>query len=222
MFDAYGTLLELDDPVGALRRGLAAAGFEYDARQVANAFRVEVGFYRSHQDQGSDGAGLADLRRRCAATFAAALPSAPPPAVAMDVLTGCLRYRLFEDVVPTLDALDADGVRCAVVSNWDCSLADILGELGIVDRFAAVTVSALVGARKPDRRIFERSLQVLGIVPGDAVHVGDDPALDVDGAVAAGISVLLLDRTEAHARTGPEGVTTIRTLSDVPERVRSV
>ena len=34
-FDAYGTLLELDDPVGNLQRGLEHAGYSHDAETLS-------------------------------------------------------------------------------------------------------------------------------------------------------------------------------------------
>ena len=63
-----------------------------------------------------------------------------------------LRFELLPDVVPALDALAAAGLRLGVVSNWDCGLRDVLDGLGIADRFAAVSASAVVGAASRTRR----------------------------------------------------------------------
>ncbi len=212
LVDAYGTLLELDDPVGNLTRGLAAAGYVYDADTVAAAFRAEVQVYRRHQDQGRDVAGLEALRTLCAETFAAALPVPPPVDVATEILTGALRYRLFADVTPALDAVDARGLRCAVVSNWDCSLPAVLAQLGIAERFAMVTVSAVVGFRKPDPRIFAHALAALGLQPEQAIHVGDDRQRDVDGARSAGLRAVLIDRSTERADAGYERIADLRSL----------
>lgn len=194
LLDAYGTLIELDDPVGRLQSALADAGFTADREAVAAAFAAEVRFYRANHDRGRDTASLRLLRRACAAVFAAALPVPPPARVAEAVLAAGLRYRSFDDVAPTLDALSAAGFLLAVVSNWDASLPDVLDELGLLGRFAVVSVSAVVGARKPDSAVFRHALDLIGTAEDDAVHVGDDPARDCVGAANAGLRVVLLDR----------------------------
>ena len=201
-FDAYGTLLELLDPVDALRRALLVAGYEYDHDVVVAAFAAEVAFYRHNQDQGGDTTGLHALRTLCAAVFSDALPDGPPVGVALEILVDALQYRLYDDVVPTLDALTAAGVRCGVISNWDCSLSGVLVGLGIADRFDVVSASAVVGARKPDPRIFEVSLTALRCSPKRVVHVGDDPALDVVGAIGAGMRAIELTRDPAGGAPG--------------------
>jgi len=54
--------------------------------------------------------------------------------------------------------------------------------------------SAEAGARKPDPAIFEAALALAGCSAPEAVHVGDTREEDVEGAEAAGIRALLLDR----------------------------
>jgi FMN phosphatase YigB (HAD superfamily) len=214
-FDAYGTLLALDDPVGNLQRGLRASGYFHDAETVAAAFRAEVHFYRRNQDHGSDAAGLHVLRARCAAVFAQALPSRPPVGLAAEILVDALRYVVFDDVLPTLDELALRGVRCAVVSNWDCSLSEVLAQLGILERFATVSVSAVVGARKPDSRIFNHALALLGLEPNQVVHVGDDVERDIRGARAADLRAVLIDRSGRSTDNAVEWITSLRALLPV-------
>jgi HAD superfamily hydrolase (TIGR01549 family) len=57
-----------------------------------------------------------------------------------------------------------------------------------------VVTSAGAGARKPDPEIFAAALELAGCEPGEALHVGDTPEEDLDGALAAGIPALLIDR----------------------------
>ena len=211
-FDAYGTLLELDDPVARLQRDLERSGHSHDAGTVAAAFRAEVDFYRRNQDLGRDAAGLKELRARCAATFARALPSSPPVGVATEILNEALRYVVFDDVLPTLDELASRGIRCAVVSNWDCSLPAVLAQLGVLQRFVTVSVSAVVGARKPDTRIFRQALEALGLEPAQVVHVGDDLERDIRGAQAAGLRAVLIDRSGRGNDDDAERITSLRSL----------
>ena len=200
-FDAYGTLLELDDPVGRLAAALADQGYPTPPEAVHQAFVAEVAVYRREQDLGRDTVGLEQLRTLCAATFSDALPARPPVAAARQALESGIRYRLYDDVRPTLDALADAGVRVGVVSNWDCSLSGVLIDLGIAERLTTVSISAVVGARKPDSRIFRHALDALGAVADHVIHVGDDPELDVAGARAAGLAGVLIDRSGG----GPAG-----------------
>jgi FMN phosphatase YigB (HAD superfamily) len=65
--DAYGTLVELDDPVPALREELQTPGVDRDAASVARAFAKEVAYYRDRSFEGRDEASLYRLRRECVA-----------------------------------------------------------------------------------------------------------------------------------------------------------
>jgi putative hydrolase of the HAD superfamily len=70
-----------------------------------------------------------------------------------------------------------------------------LARAGLADRFDAIVISGEIGAEKPDRRIFLGALKALGAAPHEALMVGDDPARDVAGAVAAGLDTVWIDRT---------------------------
>ena len=202
LLDAYGTLLDLPDPVPRLRALLDAAGHPYGRARVAAALRGEIAFYRAHHDRGRDPDSLAALRHECARVLADGLGAgAPSPARLAPLLVDSLRFRLFHDVVPALDALAAAGLRLGVVSNWDCSLPGVLEDLGIAGRFDVVAASATAGAAKPDPAIFHVALEAVGAAPGAALHCGDLPNADCAGARAAGIRAVLIDRRGAH----PEG-----------------
>lgn len=195
LLDAYGTLVRLDDPAGRLRRLLAAEGHEHPAERVAAALADEIRHYRAHHDEGRDASSLAALRLRCAAVLAQGLGTdVPPPGRLSEILVEALRFELLPDALPALDALAAAGIALAVVSNWDCSLAAVLAGLGIGDRFAAVAVSAVVGAAKPDPAIFRYALDALGVPAERALHCGDRPEYDCAGAHRAGVRAVLVDR----------------------------
>jgi putative hydrolase of the HAD superfamily len=114
-----------------------------------------------------------------------------------------------------LRELRAAGRRVVVVSNWDFSLHDVLGRIGLAPLLDGIVTSAECGARKPAREIFERALRLAGAEAAEAIHVGDSLAEDVEGARAAGVMPVLLRRDGA---SGPRGVTTIRSLTELPAR----
>jgi putative hydrolase of the HAD superfamily len=195
LLDAHGTLLALQPPVPRLTALLADAGHPHPPDRVAAALGAEIAHYRAHHDLGRDPASLAALRRDCAGVLAAALGGdAPDLDVLTAILLAALRFELLPDALPALDALAARGVALGVVSNWDCSLPDLLAELGVADRFAAVSVSAVVGAAKPDPAIFADALGRLGVPADRALHCGDRPDADCVGARRAGLRAVLIDR----------------------------
>ncbi len=68
----------------------------------------------------------------------------------------------------------------------------------------------MVKAYKPRSEIFEKALEVAGLDPADAVHIGDSLEADVEGARAAGITPILLDRKGRHGDfTGCRRVTSL-------------
>ena len=186
LLDALGTLVELEAPCVRLA---AELGTESDERLV-RAARAEMRYYREHSDEGRDPSSLADLRRRCAAVLSAELGQR----VSVDQMMATIRFRAFPDAAPALAELRSDGQRLVCVSNWDFSLPDVLARCGLGGHLDGVVTSAAVGARKPDPRIFEAALELAGCTAGDALHVGDTPDEDLDGATAAGIRALLIDR----------------------------
>lgn len=119
-------------------------------------------------------------------------------------------FRLYDDVIPCLDELQALGIKVAVVSNWDYSLHRVLKMFDVHHRFEAVLASLEEGVEKPDPKLFHICLDQLGIKPEDAVHVGDNPIDDGDGAIAAGIRAILIDRTAQL----PGAITTLRDLKE--------
>jgi putative hydrolase of the HAD superfamily len=68
-----------------------------------------------------------------------------------------------------------------------------------------------VGEAKPSPRVFERALAVARVAPDEALHVGDKVDNDVEGAAAAGMRAVLLQREGEP----PPGVTAIRSLSEL-------
>jgi putative hydrolase of the HAD superfamily len=182
--DAYGTLVRLTGPVPELRAGLAALGVERDAEAVGLAFAKESAYYREHSFEGRDEASLYDLRLRCVAIILDELGSDLEPAAFVDGFVAAMRFELLPEAGAALQKLRRHGLAVAVVSNWDVGLARHLGGLGLGD--VPVVTSAQAGAPKPDPAVFTLALELLGVQPSRALHVGDTDA-DEAGASAAGM-----------------------------------
>lgn len=103
-------------------------------------------------------------------------------------------WEIYPEVRKVLDELRAKGARLAVVSNWDERLPGLLQDLGLDEAFEGIVYSQKVGAEKPHPAIFQRALDLLGVPPSLAIHVGDRRREDVEGARAIGMRALHLDR----------------------------
>jgi putative hydrolase of the HAD superfamily len=211
LLDAYGTLVELDDPFERLRAAVGRhLGVEIDGAIAERAFRAEMRFYSDRCHVAADAESLAALRVECARLLLTGLNLEADPDAADRVLADAVAFRLLPGAQELFAGLAEADVPAAVVSNWDYSLRRTLAGLGI-DPEAVVTCGE-TGVRKPDPRIFEEALGRLGVAAGEALHVGDNAATDGAGAAAAGVDVLILDRTGAE-----DGRDTIAALTDVLE-----
>jgi FMN phosphatase YigB (HAD superfamily) len=209
LLDAFGTLIDIDQPYLRLRRSLRRhLGAEISAAAAERAFRAEMTYYADHCHEGADAATLAELRTRCAAIVLDELGIAADPARAAALLVDSIAFRVYADVAPLLEGLDRAGVGVAVVSNWDCSLPETLAAAGV--EIGLVFDSATAGSVKPDPGIFRRALRALGVEPARALHVGDTEETDGAGGRAAGVDVRIVARGAAAA--GPD---TITSLTDV-------
>lgn len=97
----------------------------------------------------------------------------------------------FADVLPTLARLRSR-VELGSVSN---GVAD-LQAIGIAHFFQTSVAAHRFGCAKPDAAIFRAACEALGVAPHEAVHVGDDPLLDVEGAQKAGLHGVWMNRLE--------------------------
>ena len=108
-------------------------------------------------------------------------------------------WRSYPEVADALRGLRSRGYRTAVVSNFDSRLVNILRALELDHYFDAVIYSSTSGAAKPQAAIFSLALSRLEVRPDEALHAGNDPCTDVEGARAAGLHSVLVDRS------GPQG-----------------
>lgn len=100
------------------------------------------------------------------------------------------------NVVPTLEALRALGLRLVVVSNANGTLLAHMERLGMTHRFDVILDSHDEGVEKPDPRFFEIALQRSGARKETTIHVGDLYYVDVVGARSAGLRGVLLDEAD--------------------------
>ena len=192
-FDADQTLVDfrtamqtaLDAALAALQQRVqAASGLSRDDLQ---ATRNEVA------DELGPAARMEEIRL---AAFQRTLEQlgVPDPAFA-DQLTALYldarfgEMRLYDDVLPTLGALD--GYRLGLVSNGN-SYPD---RAGLARYFEFVLFAHDHGVRKPERAFYEAVLASAGCRADELIHVGDSIANDVVAPQALGIRAVWLNRS---------------------------
>lgn len=99
----------------------------------------------------------------------------------------------YDDVLPGLLRLKGK-VLIGSVTNGNADLQTI----GLAHHFKASVSAPQFGRAKPDPAIFHAACDALGVAPIDAVYVGDDLILDVQGAQRAGLRGVWMNRTASR------------------------
>jgi putative hydrolase of the HAD superfamily len=204
LLDAMGTLITLRESVGTTYASVAADhGLRADAAAIDARFPA---IYRAAPPLAFGRADPEALREaevrwwgdRIREVFRT-LDGAPEPTSALvealfDRFADPGLWRVYPDVPERLVAWRDQGLRLAVVSNFDRRLHGLLRDLGVLPWLERVIISSEVGAAKPSALPFRRALEALDLRPHQVWHVGDQPE-DVEGAARAGVRCLRLRRS---------------------------
>ncbi len=192
-FDVGGTLIAPHPSVGeiyarvAARNGYPGLRSAELEKRFREAWRRNEGFQHGREEW----AALVDR------VFEGLVPS-PPSRTFFDELyaefAGPAVWRVFDDVLPTLDWLAGVGMDLGLISNWDERLRPLLREMRLDRYFDVIVVSSELGFGKPSPVIFEEALRQLGCPASGVLHVGDELRDDFSGATAAGCPALHLRR----------------------------
>jgi putative hydrolase of the HAD superfamily len=120
------------------------------------------------------------------------------------------RHEAHADAAPALAAASATHRLGLLTNGAPCLQREKLAASGLEHYFDVVVVSGDLGVGKPDAAAFHHALDLLGARPEDATMVGDSLERDVEGALAAGLEAVWLNR---HGRPGREGIAEIATLA---------
>ncbi|MFI0942089.1 HAD family hydrolase [Streptomyces sp. NPDC021020] len=110
-------------------------------------------------------------------------------------------WQPYPDTRATLRALRERDIPVAVVSNIGWDMRPVFRDHGVDTLVDAYFLSFECGVKKPDPRIFQMACDKLGVAPGDALMVGDEPIADT-GAAALGCQVHLVDPLPVDRRPG--------------------
>ena len=105
-------------------------------------------------------------------------------------------WQVEPDAHETLTILRAKGYRLGLISNASDlpDLNRLVKNAGLRKYFSAIVVSAAEKIRKPDPRIFEKALDLMGTTPATSIMVGDTLTADILGAQKSGLRAVWITR----------------------------
>tara|TARA_B000000437_G_scaffold165550_1_gene122206 strand:- start:72 stop:806 length:735 start_codon:yes stop_codon:yes gene_type:complete len=102
--------------------------------------------------------------------------------------------KIFPDLIQCINDLRDMGLILGLISNINMSGKKIAEKLGVSSYFNYVFTSEDLGYEKPNKMIFEKSLDIAKLTPSEVVFIGDQVESDILGAKNANILPILLDR----------------------------
>jgi putative hydrolase of the HAD superfamily len=206
LFDLYGTLIDIetDESLEEIYRGIAhyltyhgvhlhrgdvqqryyeimkqqkeARGEEYpeiDVEAIWNAFLEQWGI-ESADKRGQLATVLAQLYRGISRK----------------------RLQLYPSVKTVLDELRARYDLALISDAQPCFALPEIQAVGLAGYLHPVIISAHYGYRKPDRRLFEKALDILQLTPAEVLYAGNDMFRDIYGASRLGIKTIFVDSNQ--------------------------
>ena len=198
--DVGGVLVVPDH--GVLGQALTRAGIDHDRRRFMDGHFVAMAAVDS---SGARTPCSTSVRRKYGSAFLRAVGVAEAQVDAGRAALGAvLASSVWHQPVPgaraAADRLVVAGVRLAVTSNSDGTVADTLARYGWLQVAAGeglpiehVSDSGVVGVPKPDAAMFEATAAGLGLPCSRVCHIGDAGRYDADGAAAAGMLAVHVD-----------------------------
>jgi 2-haloalkanoic acid dehalogenase type II len=125
---------------------------------------------------------------------------------------------ILPNVKQTLDTLYANGLRLGMVSNGDNE--ELSAHLdGVSDLFDVVVTSEELKVYKPHPRIFNETLQKMGVARDKAAFVGDTFTSDVLGAKKAGLTAIWYNKKQRIPKPEQRPDFEIRDMTEILEIV---
>ncbi len=217
--DAWNTMLRLD----LITRAIAERLGERIGMDGGSMLRVMISVYRELKPKWASGM-ISDSVIVDAAQQALAEKLRIPQDVVSRVVEDTFSIMdpcelVYPDAWSTLEDLSRE-FRLAVISNvfyWPGRLTRKVIEGAGLSRFLEAQLYAdEVGIGKPDRRIFMKLCDSMGVSSEEAAHVGDELIEDIGGAISSGMKAILIKRDAGRPMIIMElGLAIIPRLSDL-------
>lgn len=228
-FDAGGTILFPYPSVGAVYgKSLQKRGYTFDTeelnRRFSKAFKAAVARPRDRTDETNE---IAFWRAVVWETLGHLCPDDCFDEVFEEVFerfASASSWRLAEGTQDLLRQIKARGGKTGLVSNSDRRFRKVFEELGILDLFDTVVLSAEIGFEKPAETVFKLTESRLGVPSHQILHVGDSYRHDVQGAQDAGWNAAWLCRKHIVEIQHPisDNILIIKDITDLPQHLQFI
>ncbi|SMF18442.1 2-haloacid dehalogenase [Tistlia consotensis] len=211
VFDAYGTLFDVHSAAGHEAAALGEKGKALSASWRQK--QLEYTWLRSLMGRHADFWQVTGD----ALDYAMALHGVADPALRERLMQLYRRLDAYPDVRPSLERLRAGGLKTAILSNGEPSmLQDAVAHAGIADLLDDVQSIESVGIFKPDMRVYQLSVDRLGLAAGRICFVSTN-AWDASGAGYFGFRVAWMNRFGMpDERLGNSPAAVIEGLDELP------
>lgn len=211
VFDAYGTLFDVQSPVTRL-----AGEIGDNAAQLGALWRqkqLEYTWLRSLMGAHAD----FWVVTREALDFSLAECGINEEGLADELMALYLKLDVFPDVVEALGALRQRGKRLAILSNGSPSMLDsIVRHAGLDKTFEHVLSVEEVGIYKPSRRVYRLAMQKFHLHDAPSVCFVSANTWDAQAAAQFGFQVVRIARTPKRDDNMPgKPARVITTLGDL-------
>lgn len=204
VFDAVGTLIYPNPSVaGAYHTAAQRFGSRLSEDEISRRFRQA---FRDSERAGGFVTSEAIERERWRSLVTSVLDDIRESEACFEDLfrhfASVDAWKCFPDVAATLTALQAQGFRLAIASNFDARLNGLCDGLNELRPLEKRIISSEIGIRKPSPQFYVELLRRLDCPPDEVLMVGDDVENDIRPAQAAGIEAWLVSRgSEAPAES---------------------
>ena len=117
--------------------------------------------------------------------------------ILMKVFPDGLKFKLYDDALPTLKLLKELNLILGIISNVGQDTTSTCQNLGLQPYLDFQVTSFEVGCDKPRPGIFLAALERAQVNAEEAIYVGDQYDLDIVGARGVGMKAVLIDRNDS-------------------------
>jgi 2-haloalkanoic acid dehalogenase type II len=209
IFDVYNTLFRNDtscwtDVFGDICRIQELAVSPEDLWVRWKTFEVQFRQTRTNMETPEESPLFKTYQMAWGEAFVKAFDSlgikGDPEQAAQISVNGMANREPYEDTISFLDYVGHRWKRSLLTNADNDFIEPLLQRHNLF--FDAVVTSEMARAYKPDPRVFQRVLRETGVLPEEALYVGDTLLDDVHGAKLAGMSAAWINRNEADRDTG--------------------
>ena len=202
-FDFYNTLVRFWPPLDAIQHSACRElGLNISKPAVEQGYAVADVFFNEENARKSLSHRTEQERLDFFAEYEQILLANAGLSVSLDLARQVWKMAIavpkdfiaFEDSLPALKALKAEGYKLGILSNLRRNMEELCQRLGMAPYLDFCINSEEAGAEKPYPPMFLAALERVSLLPEETVHVGDQYGSDVVGAWGVGMHAVLIDR----------------------------